>query len=62
MPRVEVTLRGRPISSLSREWPDLSQPTCEDAVREALAWARYLISQREVPVLDIGNQPLNEER
>jgi hypothetical protein len=61
VPRVEVTLRGRPLS-LSREWPDLTQPTCEAAVRQALAWARRLIDQREVPTSDIGNQVLNEAR
>lgn len=61
VPRVEVTLRGRPIS-LSREWPDLSRRNCEDAMREGLAWARCLIDQREVPVFDIGNQLPGEER
>ncbi|MEX3669802.1 DUF6566 family protein [Paraburkholderia phenoliruptrix] len=56
-PRVEVTLRGRPII-LSRERPDLTQQSCEDAVRAALAWARHLIDQREVPESDIGDHLL----
>jgi hypothetical protein len=59
VPRVEVTLRGRPIS-LSREWPDLAQPTCGEAVRGGLAWARQRIDQRELPMSDIGNQLLTE--
>jgi hypothetical protein len=59
VPRVEVTLRGRPIS-LSREWPDVAKPACEEAMREALAWARHCIDKRELPMSDIGNELLNE--
>ena len=61
VPRVEVTLRGRPIG-LSREWPDLAQRTREEAVSKALAWARHRIDDRELPVPDNGNRLLSEER
>ncbi|MFM0441122.1 hypothetical protein PQQ84_32100 [Paraburkholderia strydomiana] len=61
VPCVAVTLRGRWIS-LNRERPDLAQPTREEAMREALAWARRLIDQREIPVSEIGDALLNDRR
>ncbi|MDR6203889.1 hypothetical protein QF025_002609 [Paraburkholderia graminis] len=61
VPCVVVTLRGRPIS-LNRERPDLAQPTREEAMCEALAWARHLIDQREIPLSEIGDTLLGERR
>jgi hypothetical protein len=60
VPSVEVTLRGRPMT-LSPECPDLAQPTGEDAVGKALAWARHRIDSRELPVSDNGNRLLSKK-
>ncbi|WP_147440825.1 DUF6566 family protein [Paraburkholderia sp. RAU2J] len=61
VPWVEVTLRGRLISA-GRECPNLIRPTREEAMGEALAWARNFIERREVPLSAQGNELLSAQR
>ncbi|MFM0214553.1 MULTISPECIES: DUF6566 family protein [Paraburkholderia] len=61
VPCVTVTLRGRRIR-LSRERQGQVQLTREAAICQALVWAKQLIDEREVPVSEIGNVLLTENR